>query len=1338
MASLDKLAIRNIRSFDNNISVIQFHSPLTVIVGQNGSGKTTIIECLNYITTGNMPPNTKGGAFIHDPKLVNEKEVKAQVRLRFYDRQGDRYNAVRNLQVTTKKGGNLSMSTLEGLLQLDMEDKDKVGGKRKRNTTISTRCAELDEEIPRLLGVSQSILENVIFCHQEDSNWPLSEPAKLKTKFDNIFEATKFTKALKHIKDLHKERVADAKADKVRLESLQEDRGRATGIRDKKAKLEAERVAKDAERQRLEEQSIKVAADNTKWADAHSDFRERLAHAEALEGKEKLLRENMEALGNSMIAIEENDEELQARKADFQQHLEAQRAKSQKLKQTIGEKRASHAQQDNKYKEEFGRMRSLQNEKERHETAVQNQKLLIRNISMEVGIKGFDIEALDEDEIANFLTKLRGQADKAERTYDQLKIDLRAALSELDNKHSEAKGDVKAKRMQQQAQNDAVRKANVDIKRLEDELEELPISEQNVEAAKKESEEAAMKLEEQRDALNRADFEDRMRALNVKLRESEELKDEANQELTGLNAHADFRARLTLKENDRDAKKETLDNLMNKSNEAMRALSGRDADINTFERDVERLVNTQEEKLAEARRGRAKEERELQQVQFSLSSKRNQLKEKEKVVADVETKVKTSLRRGDETFDSLPAMIESMEKTLADEQESMSMAEATMKFLEMVVKKGNSDHVCFTCNRSLEDEEMPEFDKRTASLLKRWQSYRTPQAGDDLRKLKQELSEVKMLRAKEQEIQKLKANEIGGLKVSVKEDEERLQKLTQTLETSAAKLEAMEREAKELAILKRNSVEAARVSMDLKALDNDISGLQDDLATAGNTRSAEEVQASIAKLTEEIKKYKRDLKTVTDQRDSARANLAHLERASHRAELDRRDKEQSFERSRSKLAELENLKEVLKKGKEAMKRLEAEVASAMSTQTRVYEDLESERSEQDRKLAAAQKEVAALQKYCKQVQDAGEVVQEWIKNGGDDQLRDCESGMKDLKVRMDRILSDIAKVEQEKATVDADLQQARATERNLDDNIRYRALSRSADEIKAQIQEIELQKLYEGRVQYAQKYEAGKKKENEINGNIQHLRGVIQGLRDQITGHANDLKTHYSNIDRKFTEQLVKFKTNELANFDLEKTAKAVDAAILKYHSIKMEEINEHIRYLWSKTYQGTDIDTIMIKSDPDGGKGTKSYNYRVCMVKDTVEMDMRGRCSAGQKVLASIIIRLALSDSFSTNCGILALDEPTTNLDKDNIDALAASLADLIKDRAKSNFQLIVITHDEDFLGRLGQQDVIEHYWRVSRNAQQKSEITVSIASALSRTMMALIEVGTDNICVVRSLSPT
>lgn len=33
----------------------------------------TIIESLKYATTGDQPPNTKGGAFIHDPKVLKHR-----------------------------------------------------------------------------------------------------------------------------------------------------------------------------------------------------------------------------------------------------------------------------------------------------------------------------------------------------------------------------------------------------------------------------------------------------------------------------------------------------------------------------------------------------------------------------------------------------------------------------------------------------------------------------------------------------------------------------------------------------------------------------------------------------------------------------------------------------------------------------------------------------------------------------------------------------------------------------------------------------------------------------------------------------------------------------------------------------------------------------------------------------------------------------------------------------------------------------------------------------------------------------------------------------------------
>lgn len=74
----------------------------------------------------------------------------------------------------------------------------------------------------------------------------------------------------------------------------------------------------------------------------------------------------------------------------------------------------------------------------------------------------------------------------------------------------------------------------------------------------------------------------------------------------------------------------------------------------------------------------------------------------------------------------------------------------------------------------------------------------------------------------------------------------------------------------------------------------------------------------------------------------------------------------------------------------------------------------------------------------------------------------------------------------------------------------------------------------------------------------------------------------------------------------------------------------------------------------------------------------------------------------------------------------LTSRIYSIINERKNhANFQLIIITHDENFLRKLGQSDVMEYYWyvpvsslllclhtdlfpsrRVSRDARQKSVI--------------------------------
>jgi DNA repair protein RAD50 len=92
---------------------------------------------------------------------------------------------------------------------------------------------------------------------------------------------------------------------------------------------------------------------------------------------------------------------------------------------------------------------------------------------------------------------------------------------------------------------------------------------------------------------------------------------------------------------------------------------------------------------------------------------------------------------------------------------------------------------------------------------------------------------------------------------------------------------------------------------------------------------------------------------------------------------------------------------------------------------------------------------------------------------------------------------------------------------------------------------------------------------------------------------------------------------------------------------------------------------------------------------------------------LASLIIRLALAEAFCINCGVLALDEPTTNLDIANVQSLARALSVIIESRRKQkNFQLIVITHDEQFVSQLGRANS-DYYYKVSKELNGSSIIT-------------------------------
>ncbi|GFE55053.1 DNA repair rad50 [Babesia ovis] len=233
-----------------------------------------------------------------------------------------------------------------------------------------------------------------------------------------------------------------------------------------------------------------------------------------------------------------------------------------------------------------------------------------------------------------------------------------------------------------------------------------------------------------------------------------------------------------------------------------------------------------------------------------------------------------------------------------------------------------------------------------------------------------------------------------------------------------------------------------------------------------------------------------------------------------------------------------------------------------------------------------------------------------------------------------------------------------------------------------------------------------------ISVEIATLRGSVITREDNIAKLQQLLESNsYKHVHQNYSDILLALKSHTLAREDLEIYTKTLEKKLHQFHSEKIAQINTVLKRVWREVYTGSNVDYIEIQSNvddvvPSTGLAPRSYNYRMVMVTHTgVEMDMRGRCSAGERVLASLILRITLTEAFCTNCNILALDEPTTNLDRDNVASLEASLAKLVND-CSINFQLVIITHDEPFARKMALRCNCDKYYKIRKNNKNESVI--------------------------------
>ncbi|KAF8402152.1 hypothetical protein HHK36_013104 [Tetracentron sinense] len=210
--------------------------------------------------------------------------------------------------------------------------------KKIMKVCLSYRCADMDREIPALMGVSKAILENVIFAHQDDANWPLQDPSTLKKKFDDIFSATRYTKALEVIKKLHKDQAQEIKTYKLKLENLQTLKDAAYKLRESIAQDQEKTASVKTQMQELE-RNIQNVDDKIHHTETTLKDLRKLQDQISTKTTERstLFREQQKQYAALAEENEDTDEELKEWKTKFEERIALLESKISKLEREMND-----------------------------------------------------------------------------------------------------------------------------------------------------------------------------------------------------------------------------------------------------------------------------------------------------------------------------------------------------------------------------------------------------------------------------------------------------------------------------------------------------------------------------------------------------------------------------------------------------------------------------------------------------------------------------------------------------------------------------------------------------------------------------------------------------------------------------------------------------------------------------------------------------------------------------------------------------------------------------------------------------------------------------------------
>ncbi|KAJ8971927.1 hypothetical protein NQ314_000476 [Rhamnusium bicolor] len=1191
MALLHSLQICGVRSFSpENRETIYFNTPVTLFLGKNGCGKTTIIESIRFALTGELPAGSSNGqGFLNDPKISNKTSTKASVKIKFLD------------------------------------------------------------------------------C-QENSAWPLDEPKKLKEKFDEIFDAVKYNKCVDTIRKYIKEKQGNIKVFQERLstkkfikEDVERKRGKCDEKKNKLTEVRDKIKDKESETKPMEDRMKEILDLEGSLGTLQRKLTGKEAEKQGLIEQQNTIKEHISYI------FEGSDEDLRNKIGSFQEEQESEENTIKDLEKRKKEVFLKSTEIGHNLQAVQVKIGQLKEEQKQHNKKIEENRELIEKARVKLQINSstdLNNSKLVMSELQSALKQSEDMYEDLVKQNDQEEKELQNEIDELREKYVSTKQKISSK-------NGLIGEYQKKTRDINYKLEQLDTSDSQLRIVGETIKKHQNTLLNLKNSFNEVEKLQEIEELKEHIQVKEKFLDKLDREYRILQQNFVTEQKLESEKTIVIEKQGEINRIKTKHLQNFQKLFGDNIPERNYRRSVMDIQNKQELKYK------------------ALTDKINKL---QKQVTTLEATIQHQTEK-----------VESTQKELQNNKKKVANVCAGQPFIEVLneshskKEKLQRDKGQYSSAEIMYKAFINKFEKESPCC---------PVCQTDFSNKKSSVKEI-ILQLKNK-IERI-PNQLIQIDKDLKNEEElynKLQQLTPVNDNiellTNAKIPLMEEE------LNNTMKKLEDISSELVS---EKKQFELNIINVPSNRSRQETEAEIDSVKAELSNLKNQYESnkmmVDSHRDRCqRLNTTIQNETQKQIDMQKLVQEKPLlEIQRDECTEkLMVLRTEVEELNDSLTNLEKELKAATEKKFNVVQSNRKTKEEMKNKIVSNKNMIVNIQILQSSIDL-------YIKNNSETKLKDAIAELAEYKTKEEKLeeaknkISDLISIKKQ------NLAKQQINFRALTDNETLREkhkleskLDEDINNLKKRIGDYNYKSIYEEKQKLQKRIDNYQREISSLTGQKEEILKQIEEIEDELEKPQN--KNAYNNYKKQYYE----LRVQQIVIQDLSNYVNILERSVLQFHRERMVQINRTIRELWRNIYRGNDIDYIEIQTDEStigGPNKRRTYNYKVVQVKKGIELEMRGRCSAGQKVLACLVIRMALAETFSAHCGILALDEPTTNLDKENILSLSDALSRIITVREKEkNFQLFIITHDEEFLNTLTRVQSLDSFWRVRRNEDGFSRV--------------------------------